>query len=146
MSNSDPTAIFEYFRAGFASNLLIAAVAHFHVFECLSERPLTFEELRDALRLQDRPARVLITALRSMDLVNENSTGLLTLSPLAAEHLSPDSYFSIADYIGLAADAPAVTELVESLRRNRPAQAAFIYKEGMDSAMEQESSARRLTL
>ena len=53
----------------------------------------------------------------------------------------------------MAADSPGVLTMVERLRSNRPAGsepdeagAAFIYREGMASAMEQEEAARRLTL
>ena len=150
---SDPTPIFEYFRAGFASNLLIAAVVHFRVFEHLAACPLALTELRDVLHLEERPAIVLTTALRAMGLLIANPAGLLQVSPLAAEQLTQDSYFSIADYISLAAESPNVVELVDRLRSNRPANsvdkdagAAFIYKEGMESAMEKEASARQLTL
>ncbi len=147
MRPSDPTPIFEYFRAGFASNLLIAGVAHFRIFELLSQRPRSFADLREATQLEERPANVLITALRAMDLIVANASGQLELSPIAIEHLSPASYFSIADYIGLAAESPAVLDLVQTLRNNRPPNAAFIYKEGMESAaMEKEASARHLTL
>jgi SAM-dependent methyltransferase len=148
-----PTPIFEYFRAGFASDLLTAAVVHFRVFERLAAHPMTLSELRTALQLEERPAIVLITALRAMELLTAEGAGRLALSPLAAEQLTSDGYFSIAAYIGLAAESPNVLELVARLRSNRPANsvdkdagAAFIYKEGMDSAMENENSARQLTL
>ena len=150
---TDPTPIFEHFRAGFASNLLTAAVGHFRIFELLAGRSMTFPELRAALQLEQRPATVLITALRAMSLITADGAGRFALSPLAMEQLSPDGYFSIAGYIALASDSPAVVELVERLRTNRPANsvdknagAAFIYKEGMESAMENEASARQLTL
>ena len=52
-----------------------------------------------------------------------------------------------------AADSPGVIEMVERLRTNRPAGAAadeagaaFIFKEGIESAMEAEESARSLTM
>jgi ubiquinone/menaquinone biosynthesis C-methylase UbiE len=150
---TDPTPIFEHFRAGFASNLLTAAVSHFKVFEHLATRSLPFAELRGLMQLEERPAVVLLTALRSMDLIVENPDGQLGLSPLAAEQLTPGGYFCIAGYVALAGESPAVLELVERLRTNRPANsvdknagAAYIYKEGMESAMEKEASARQLTL
>jgi ubiquinone/menaquinone biosynthesis C-methylase UbiE len=150
---SDPTSIFEHFRAGFASNLLTAAIAHFRVFEHLAARSLSFAEFRAVLQLEHRAAIVLLTALRAMGLIAEDSAGRLSLSPLAAEQLAPNGYFSIAGYVALARDSPAVLELVDRLRTNRPANtvdkdagAAYIYKEGMESAMEKEASARQLTL
>jgi predicted O-methyltransferase YrrM len=57
----------------------------------------------------------------------------------------------VSDYVGLAANNPGVVDMVERLRTNRPAGAktggaAFIYRDGIESAMETEASARRLTL
>ncbi len=138
---SDPSSIFELFRAGFASNLLIAAVAHFRVFELLAEKEMTFAELRAALGLEERPAIVFLTALRAMGLLDGCSP-----TPMAREQLAPGAFFSIAGYIEQAAQAPAVVELVECLRSNRPANPVFIYREGMDSAMDKAVSARQLTL
>jgi predicted O-methyltransferase YrrM len=141
----DPAPIFDYFRAGFASNLLIAAVAHFRLFEKLEERSLSQAELAAALGLEDRPAAVLLTALRAMGLIAADAAGKLSLSALGAEQLAPSGYFSIAAYLGLAADTPAVLELVERLRANRTG-TAFVYKDTVESPMEEEASARSLTL
>jgi SAM-dependent methyltransferase len=87
-----------------------------------------------------------------MGLLAEDA-GLLSLTPLAAAHLTPGSPFDVSGYIGLAAENPGVMEMVQRLRSSRPAGtekdqegAAFIFREGLDSAMEQEASARRLTL
>ncbi|HZT83242.1 MAG TPA: methyltransferase, partial [Gemmataceae bacterium] len=147
----DPTPIFEAFRGCYATELLTAAVAHFDLFAVLAAGPLPFEELRGRLGLAERPAVVLLTALRAMGLVEKHPDGRLGPSPLARDHLCPGGPFNVADYIGLAADSPGVREMVERLRTNRPAAArdegaAFIYREGLDSAMEREASARRLTL
>ncbi len=149
----DPEPLFEHYRAGFASNLLIAAVAHFRVFELLSRGPLSFRALRDEIGLEDRPAVVLLTALRAMGLIVRVSDGCFALTPLASEQLAPGGYFNVTDYLALASSSPAVLEITERLRVNTPANsvdrnagAAFIYREGMESAMEKEASARQLTL
>src|SRR5207244_2396941 len=77
----------------------------------------------------------------------------LMLTPLSREHLVPASEFDVSGYVSLAAGSPAVREMIERLRTNRPAGVsdpdkgtAFIYREGTDSAMEAEASARFLTL
>jgi hypothetical protein len=149
----DPTPIFEAFRGNFGTELLTAAVAHFRVFERLAGGPLTFAQLRDQLGLAERPAVVLLTALRAFGLVAEDPPGKLNLSELAGEHLLPGGPFDVSDYIGLAADSPGVLAMVERLKGNRPAGAgpqesgaAFIYRDGLESAMEKEDAARRLTL
>lgn len=146
---TDPSPIFEHFRGSYGTELLTAAVAHFPVFRILSERPCSFEDFRKSLDLEDRPAVVLTTALKAFGLIRETN-GLLELTELATEHLSPDGYFSVRDYIGLAAESPGVLEMVKRLKTNRPKEAdsgtAFIYRDGMRSAMEQEGTARHFTL
>jgi ubiquinone/menaquinone biosynthesis C-methylase UbiE len=149
----DPTPIFEVFRGNYATELLTAAVAHFQVFRRLAERPASFEELRTQLGLAERPAHVLVTALRAMGLLAAGADGRLTPTDLAREYLVPGRPFDVSDYVGLAAEAPGVLALVERLRSNRPANArpddagaAFIYREGLPSAMDEQAAARRLTL
>jgi predicted O-methyltransferase YrrM len=162
---SDPTPIFEAARAHFASDLLIAAVHHLKVFDCLASSPLPFDEARRRIGLAERPAMVLFTALRSFGLLVDDATGRLCLTETAREHLVPGTYFEVADYIGLGAGGAGVLDMVERLRTDRPAGSAssatadtpgssaavgggvaFIYRKGMESAMEQEASARRFTL
>jgi predicted O-methyltransferase YrrM len=83
----------------------------------------------------------------------KDADGLLHLSDLAREHLVPGGELDVSGYVGLLADSPGVREIVERLSTNRPAGAkpeekgaAFIYRDGIDSAMEKEASARHLTL
>ena len=149
---SDPTAIFEHVRGSYGSELLTAAVAHFNVFGLLAEGACTFAGLRAAIGLEERPAIVLLTALRAMELVEQLDDGRLQLSTLARQHLVPGAEFEISDYIGLGATSPGVLEMVERLQTNRPADvdgaggAAFIYRQGIKSAMETEALARHFTL
>lgn len=149
----DPSPIFELFRGNHATELLTAAVAHFDLFDRVAQGPIAFEPLRQHLGLEGRPAVVLITALRAFGLLADDGEGRLELTEAAREHLVPGGAFDVSGYIGLAAESPGVVEMVERLRTNRPAGegpeesgAAFIYREGIDSAMEREASARHLTL
>lgn len=147
---SDPTPIFEHFRGCYATELLTAAVAHFDLFTRLKEEPQPLSELAAAIGLATRPAVVLITALRSMGLIEARDDKLFA-SPLAIEHLVPGGRFDVGDYVGLAASSPGVMQMVDLLRRNRPLDGdgsgtAFIYRDGVKSAMEASDSARHLTL
>ncbi|MDB5354856.1 MAG: methylase involved in ubiquinone/menaquinone biosynthesis [Phycisphaerales bacterium] len=149
----DPTPIFDLVRLGFATELLAAAVAHFNLFALLAKRPLTFDDLRNQLGLAHRPATVLLTALRGMGLIVADASGKLTLSPAAHEALAPGGEFYMGDYVALVAENPGVKNIVERLRTNKPVEsregdrgAAFIFREGLESAMDHEASARRLTL
>jgi len=148
---TDPTPIFENFRGNYGTELLVAAAAHLKVFEKLSRGPMFHDDLRRELGLALRPAGVLFTALRAMGLIVE-IWGNLELSALAKDPLVAGQPFDVSDYLGLAAESPGVMAMLVRLKTNKPASAAakegtaFIFREGIDSAMEQESSARRLTL
>ncbi|HEX5442404.1 MAG TPA: methyltransferase [Pirellulales bacterium] len=148
----DPTPIFEIFRGNYATELLTAAVAHFDLFAHLAEGPRAEQELRTNLGLQPRPANVLFTALRAFGLLRNDAQGRLELTALAREHLLPDGEFDVSGYIGLAADSPAVLTMVERLRTNRPpgmdddSGTAFIYRQGVRSAMDRADTARHLTM
>jgi predicted O-methyltransferase YrrM len=150
---TDPTPLFELFRGNHATELLVAAVAHLNVFARLAGGAKSFEALRGELGLAERAANVLFTALRAMGTIERQPDGLLTLTPLACAHLLPGGQFYVGDYCGLAAQSPGVLAMTERLRTNRPAGAnpeengaAFIFREGLESAMEKEASARHLTL
>ncbi|MGF1580342.1 MAG: methyltransferase [Gemmataceae bacterium] len=149
---TDPTPLFESFRGSYGTELLTAAVAHFNIFGRLAKNSLSANELREELKLAERPAVVLFTALKAMGLLVEHE-GQLRLTNLASEHLVPGGAFDVGDYVGLAANAPGVLEMVERLKTNRPTGAdeggtgaAFIYREGVASAMESEDLARHFTL
>ncbi|HEV7225441.1 MAG TPA: methyltransferase, partial [Pirellulales bacterium] len=150
---TDPTPIFEIFRGNHGTELLAAAVAHLNVFGRLAGGAKDYEALRRELDLSQRAAAVLFAALRAMGLLSLDQRGRLELTPLAREHLLPGGEFYVGDYVGLAANSPGVLAMVERLHSSRPAGAApdeagaaFIYREGLRSAMDQEATARHLTL
>ena len=148
---SDPTTIFELFRGSYGSELLTAAVAHFDIFGRLNQSPKTRSELGAELGLADRPTIVLTTALLAMKLLRQTDDKRLHLTAIAAEHLVPDGVFDVGNYLGLAATAPGVLDMVERLRTNEPAGlsgdgAAFIYRSGLKSAMEESQLAEHFTL
>jgi predicted O-methyltransferase YrrM len=148
----DPAPIFEIFRGNFAMELLTAAVAHFGLFDALNAGPLSRAGLKTHAGLAERPFTVLLTGLKALQLIEERS-GLVHRTAIACEHLAPSHPLDVSDYIRLGAEAPGVLQLVERLRADAPAglskgdsRAVFIFKAGLDSAMEEEASARRLTL
>lgn len=151
----DPTLIFEHFRGAYGTQLLTAATAHFDLFGKLGISPdffLPFEQLRQELNLQPRPFTVLTTALKAMGLLVQHGDRI-GATPLAAEHLHHEGEFSITNYIGLAATSTDVLGMVERLKTNTPYGlntdengAAFIYRDGIPSAMEQSELARHFTL
>jgi predicted O-methyltransferase YrrM len=149
----DPTPIFEFSRVHYGSQVLAAVVAHFNVFGRLANGPLSFDALREQLGLANRPAQVMITALRAMKLLVADNDGRVAVSPLAKEHLTPDGKFYVGDYLSIVANDAGVCELVERLRTNRPKGSdvdesgpAYIYRAGERSAMERSDLARHFTL
>lgn len=150
---TDPTPIFEHSRGVYATTLVVAAVCEFDLFNRLANGPLEEAELGRAIGLAPRAANVLLVALAAMGLLVRDQPGRVALSALAREHLVSGGEFDVSGYLGMSADSPAVREIVERLKTNRPAGAkpqeqgvAFLYREGISSAMEQEAAARRLTL
>lgn len=148
----DPTAIFEVFRGSYGTELLTAAVAHFNVFPRLDAEPCSPSDLQQALELQPRPLQVLMTALRAMQLVAVDEQGRYCLTALG-QRLVPGSPFDVSDYIGLAATAPGVLEMVQRLKTNQPAGleeggggAAFIFRQGLRSAMDQQELSEHFTM
>jgi len=149
----DPTPIFEQFRGSYGTELLTAAVAHLGVFQILAAESLPAETLRARLQLEPRAFVVLTTALRAMSLLEVDDANQFGLTEVAREHLIDGGEFFVGDYVGLAAQSPGVLQMVSRLKTNTLARAveadtgaAFIFREGLDSAMEAEQSARRLTL
>ncbi|MCA9267901.1 MAG: methyltransferase domain-containing protein [Planctomycetales bacterium] len=149
----DPTPIFEHFRGSYGSELLTVAVAHLRLFDMLADGPLPCEALRERLALAPRPFVVLRCALSAMGLLQRDAQGRVGLSDLAREHLLPGGPLDVSAYVGLAAESPGVLEMMVRLKSDRPAGmepqqegTAFIFREGVESAMESEATARHLTL
>src|SRR5205823_6360214 len=93
------------------------------------------------------------TGLRAMGLLTVNDKGELDLTAQSREHLVSGMPFDVSGYIGLAAESAGVLEMVERLSTDTPAGAkdktkgaAFIYRDSIESAMENEASARHLTM
>lgn len=147
----DPTPIFELFRGSYGTELLVAATTHFKLFDVL-KKPMNFAEIKAALKLEDRPLNVLLTAMRAMNFINEND-GLYSVDDMAAEHLVTDSSFDVTGYLSLAGESGGVQQMIKCLESNKPigsddeSGAAFIFNDDIaSSAMDSESSARFLTL
>ena len=149
----DPTPIFELFRGSYGSELLTAATCHFDLFGRLAGNAKSFPQLRQELGLDERPANVLLTALRAMGLI-ELRDGLLHLTELSRQHLVPGGEFDVGNYVGLAAESPGVLSMVNLLKTNRPLGSdddssdgtAYIYRDGNVSAMDSEESARHFSM
>ena len=142
----DPTPILDAFRASHLTTLLTAAVAHFDVGSHLAAGPLQFDTLRDRLGLAERPAIVLLTALRSLGLIEVTGKDI-ALTAVGREKLDPASPFCLRGYIGLGVFSADVRNMIECLKRDHPAgDVSFVYHEnGAPSALDDEKTAGVLT-
>ena len=151
---TDPTSLFDAFRSNHATEILVASVSYFRVFDHLIDGPVAFDDLRMRIGLEERPANVLFSALRAMGILFREHDNRISLTPMSREHLTSGDQFEISDYFDvLGSQNHGVLEMVERFRTNRPAGAdvegkgaAFIFHDGIESAMESEVAARRLTL
>lgn len=152
-SKTDPTALFDMVRWSYGSELLAAAISHFDLFALLTKKPLTFDEIAAELHISPRSANVMLVALRAMKLLDADPVGRLFPSPVAAEHFVPGGEFYMGDYVGLTSESAGVKNITQRLRTGKPVESSpddkgvgFIFREGIESAMDHEASARRLTM
>ncbi|HSU65940.1 MAG TPA: methyltransferase [Tepidisphaeraceae bacterium] len=150
---TDPAILFELHRGSYATALLTAAVSEFRLFDRLAAGPKSEAELIQELQLTPRAGNVLLVAMKAMGLLTADASRRISMTDLAREHLVHGGEFDIIGYVDMALHAEATRDMVERLRTSRPAGAkpqedgvAFIYREGMPSAMEQEAAARKHTL
>ncbi|WP_332368349.1 methyltransferase dimerization domain-containing protein [Spirosoma telluris] len=100
ITQPDPAPITRHLRAMFGSRLLIAAVHHLHVFDELSNGPLSITELRNRLQLSERPAMVLFPALCAMELLAYDDAGRLYSTELG-RYVTSSEVPNLSGYIGL---------------------------------------------
>jgi len=140
------TQFLDDFRTAQISHLLTAAVAGFDIGRTLQHGPRTFDELCREFKLKRRPAIVLLTALRSIDLIDVDRVGGILLTDYGREKMAPDSPFHLRGYIELGASSADVQAMIECLRHDRPAgSVSFVYHEGRTSALDDPQTADLLT-
>ena len=144
--HSDPTAVLDEFRTAQISHLLVAAIVEFDVGAALAEAPLEFDDLCQRLALRERSAIVLLTALRSIGLVDVEPDGRLGLTRNGREKLDPASAFNLRGYIGLGQLSGDVQNMIACLMNDRPiGDVSFVYHDGADSALDDAATSDLLT-
>lgn len=143
----DATRFLDEFRTGQISNLLTVAVCGFDVGGALQDGPMEYELLKQELGLAERPAIVLLTALRSIDLITLNSANHIELTDYGREKMSPQSPFHLRGYIGLGAFSGDVQNMLQCLKHDKPAgDISFVYHEdGPASALDDPDTSDMLT-
>ncbi|MBC8156066.1 MAG: methyltransferase [Bacteroidetes bacterium] len=145
----DPAPITHHLRAMFGSRLLIAAVHPLRVFEELTNRPLSPEELRTRLGLKERPAMVLFPALCAMELLDYDAASRLYITDMG-RYLTQQQATNLTGYLGLEKDDAGVVEMAARLLNDGPLTAptgiSFVREGEGPSPMDDPATARFLTL
>lgn len=133
--DTDPSTLLRARDGIYADDLLIAAVAHLDLFTALAEEPCDREGLAGRLRLAHRPADVMCTLFRAMDLLEPGPT--LRPTALAAEHLVRGSPFDLRPYLASLAQRPTCLGVLDVMRSDRPAPWAStadgrVWEDGLD--------------
>jgi len=125
---TDPTSIYRYRDGLYASDLLTAAICHLDLFNWLNAHPSDQQTICRALGLQARPVDVMLTLFSAMGLVQRRGE-VVSLTPLAQEHLVKSSPWCIAPYFASVKERPVCRDIVEVLRTGKPANWASLKNE-----------------
>lgn len=152
-SPTDPGPLFELFRGSYTTELLACGLVEFRIFEFLAGGSKSMADLAGFTSLQPRPLQVLVTGLRAMGTLEQSADGRIGLTPVARLHLVESADYYVGGYFRRSAESPGARELAERLRTNQPRGSrpdepgvGYLFREGLKSAMEEEDSARALTL
>ncbi|MBN1381337.1 MAG: methyltransferase [Deltaproteobacteria bacterium] len=118
--HKDPSRLLRYRDSIYASDLLICAVAYFDFFTHLNKSPKTFDEICETMKIQPRPADVLLSLLMSMELIemHGNRYGLNDLSSVFLVSNTPDS---LVPYYHSLKNRPQCIEFREVLQTGKSA-------------------------
>lgn len=109
-TSADPLETDEMIRlrdSAFATDMFIAAVAWLDVFQVLSTEPMAPQELFTRVGVAERPGDVMVTLLKSWELLAEES-GRLTLTDRARRHLVAGAACDLSAYYASLKDRPTV--------------------------------------
>src|SRR5208337_5279038 len=106
--DTNPERIFSSRDGSYANDLFIAAIAYLDIFNIINKTSPNIIELCATLRIQIRPADVLLTLLKSYDLIDEINNKY-TLTQLSEDFLINSSQFDLSSYVESLKDRPICT-------------------------------------
>ncbi|PRZ42697.1 putative O-methyltransferase YrrM [Antricoccus suffuscus] len=119
---ADPTTLYQVRDGVYAPDLLIAAVVNLDLFTWIERQgPVTEAQISAGLEVATRPLDVLLTYGAALGLIERQPSGVISLTDLARQQLVADSPLSLHAYYASLAERPAVGELTDVLRTDRPA-------------------------
>lgn len=147
----DPAFVFDLYRGRLSTEILCAVACRTRFFQELGKNGLSANEIQSRLGWSPRAISVVTTALRAMNFLSQNATGVFSATEAAKLFLDSTSEFALTGYLGLSAQSPAVTALLEAIERPAPTATtesgtAFTFRSDKPSAMDDPEFARFLTL
>ncbi len=125
-----PDRLLRYRDSIYAVDLLLCAIARLDLFSTLGDRPRSFDDLCRDLRLSPRPAEVMMTLFKAMDLVRDDG-GVYAISDEARRYLTKTSPASLVPYYESLKSRPQCREFHEVLTSGKPSGWGSA-KEGVD--------------
>ena len=104
----------------YSADLFIAAVSNLNLFSWLDKNPADLQEVCSSLQIEERPADVMLTLFKSLDLIEEKE-GLYYLTELSKDHLIEPSPWFLGPYISSLAERPTCEEMLKVLKTGKPA-------------------------
>jgi SAM-dependent methyltransferase len=118
--SSDPTLAYRYRDGLYAPDLLAAALVWFDFFSWIGEREISEDQICAELKVQSRPADVMVTLFCAMGFL-ERRDSKLRLTSVARDHFVKSSPWFLGPYYASLKDRPITRDYVEILRTGRPA-------------------------
>jgi predicted O-methyltransferase YrrM len=119
-SLTDPSSLLRLRDGIYAADLFIAAVAHLNFFSCLDKKPTGMKEICSSLQIKERPADVMLTLFKALNLIEEKS-GVFHLTQLSKEYLTESSPWYLGPYISSMKERPICHEMLNVLKSGKPA-------------------------
>lgn len=141
----DPSDLLRLRDSIYAADLFFAALVHLNFFTWLSKNPSNAENICKELNIKPRPADVMLTLFKAMNLIEEEA-GVYRITPLAEEHLTEKSAWNLGPYFASLRERPIVQKMLEVLATGKPAGWGGIKNEReWAAAMERDNFAEQFT-
>lgn len=129
----------------YAADLFTAAVAHLNFFSWLEKNPSDIKEICSSLQIKERPADVMITLFKALNLIEEKDNRFY-LKTLAKEYLIDSSECNLIPYISSLKERPICYDMLKVLKTGKPASwAAAKDEQEWASAMKDDNFAEKFT-
>jgi SAM-dependent methyltransferase len=118
--STDPTNLLRLRDSVYSTDLLITAVAHFEFFSWLDKNPVGIHEICTTLEIEPRPADVMLTLFKALDLIEERD-GLYYLTEQSKDYLVDTSPWSLVPYFASLKERPICDDMLRVLKTGKPA-------------------------